>query len=132
MVDEEQVKSEEEKVERKTKKAPPRRRKTRKEKESPMIKSIRLVVETGKVSFGYNKSLKGVKEGKPKLVIVSDNIPKIHLNELNHFALDSKIHIYVFPGSSKDLASVCGKPFLVSVLSVFEEGNSNIMELVSK
>lgn len=118
--------------EKKISKTPPRRRKSKKERESPITKALSLAVETGEVSFGYNESLKAIKEGKPKLVIISNNIPDIHLNELKHFSTISKVPLYVFEGSAKELASVCGKPFLVSALSIYNEGASNILTLVSK
>lgn len=114
---------------KKVKKVPPRRRKAKREKESPLIKAIRLAVETGEVSFGYKKSLKAMKEGKPKLVILSNNVPELHMNEINHFSEVSKVPLYVFEGNAKELASVCGKPFLVSVLSLYKEGSSNILKL---
>jgi ribosomal protein L30E len=31
-----------------------------------------------------------------------------------------------------ELGSVCGKPFPISVLSVYEEGSSNIIDLAKK
>ena len=125
---------EEEKTEKKgkIKKAPPRRRKTKREKESPVVKALKLVVESGEVSFGYKNALKGVKEGKPKLVVLSKNIPDLHSNEINYFSSKSNVPVYIFEGSSKDLASVCGKPFLVSALSIYNEGTSNILKLIEK
>jgi len=114
----------------KVKKVPPRRRKSKKDKESPIVKAIRLVVETGKVSFGYNSVLRVVKQGEVKLVIHSDNIPVVNLGEVNFAAKEANTLVYAFPGSSKDLASICGKPFLISVLSIIDIGNSNILKLI--
>jgi large subunit ribosomal protein L30e len=44
----------------------------------------------------------------------------------------SNVPLIQFEGNSMELGSVCGKPFPVSVLSVFEEGSSNILELAKK
>ncbi|MFA5050029.1 MAG: 50S ribosomal protein L30e [Candidatus Micrarchaeia archaeon] len=131
-IEEEEIgETEKTKTKKKTKKVPPRRRKSKKEKESLITKEIRLVVETGKVSFGFKKSLKNTKDSKVLLLIVSNNIPNKNLFEIDHFAKKSKIPLLSFQGSSKDLANICGKPFLVSVLSIYDKGESNIFDLVA-
>lgn len=131
-VEETEDNTEKNKKDKKAKKVPPRRRKSKKERESSTTKEIRLVVETGKVSFGFRKSIKNTKDSKVKLLIVSNNIPKANLNEINIFAKQSNTPIFLFEGSSKDLANICGKPFLVSVLSVYEKGESNIFDLTKQ
>ncbi len=115
---------------RKVKKVPPRRRKAKREKESPVIKAIRLAVETGKLSFGYRSSMKNVKKGEPKLLILSNNLPELHSNEILHFTSESKVPVYTFDGNAKQLGAICGKPFLVSVISIMDAGNSDILSLV--
>ncbi|MDD5023429.1 MAG: 50S ribosomal protein L30e, partial [Candidatus ainarchaeum sp.] len=77
-------------------------------------------------------SLRNIKNGTPKLIVVSKNIPEVHLSKVNSFAKNSKIMVYTFSGTAKELASICGKPYLISVLSILNPGNSNILDLVSK
>jgi large subunit ribosomal protein L30e len=37
--------------------------------------------------------------------------------------------LYEFPGLSVDLGPLCGKPYIVSALTVIEPGDSDIMAL---
>lgn len=131
-IEETENEMQETKKDKKTKKIPPKRRKSKKEKESSITKELRLAVETGKVSFGFRKSLKNTKESKVLLLVLSKNIPKRNFIEIDHFAKKSNIPLISFDGSSKDLADICGKPFLVSVLSIYDTGESNILDLIDK
>ncbi|MBI5224029.1 50S ribosomal protein L30e [Candidatus Micrarchaeota archaeon] len=105
-----------------------RRRKSKKEKESPLVGALRLTVETGKVDFGHNVSLKK----KAKLLVIANNVPS---NLLEGIVKASKTHstpILEFDGNSIELGSVCGKPFPVTVLSVYDAGSSNLLEMGKK
>ncbi len=114
---------EEKKVKKKKKVV--RRRKTTKEKEDPIISAIRLTVESGKVDFGARKGSKT----KAKLFVVADNTPGKIRDSVAKHAEGIKVPVIEFKGTTMQLGAVCGKPFPVSVLSVYEEGNSNIMKL---
>jgi large subunit ribosomal protein L30e len=106
-----------------------RRRKTKKERENPLTVAIRLAVESGSVEFGAKASMSSSGD-RAKLLVVANNIPDKMKTEVESFAKTSKVPLITFEGSSMDLGSVCGKPFPVSVLSVYKEGSSNILELV--
>lgn len=101
-----------------------RRRKSTKEKENPVISAIRLTVESGKVGFGSRKAV----ADDVKLLIIAKNAPE----KIRENISKSKIPVLEFDGSTMQLGAVCGKPFPVSVLSVLDEGNSNILELAKK
>jgi len=105
-----------------------RRRKTKKERENPLTVAIRLAVETGSVEFGARAGVSTT--NKAKLLVVANNLPDPMKNEVESFAKGSRVPVLIFEGSSMELGSVCGKPFPVSVLSVYKEGSSNILELV--
>ncbi len=106
-----------------------RRRKSKKEKENPLSAAIRLAVESGKVDFGSNVGMKNVAANKSKLFIVAGNVSKV---KEQMTALKSNVPVIEFEGSSMELGSICGKPFPVSLLSVYEVGSSNILDLVKK
>ncbi|MEW6034999.1 MAG: 50S ribosomal protein L30e [Candidatus Micrarchaeota archaeon] len=118
----------EERKERKKKKVV-RRRKTKKEREKPLTMAVRLAVESGKVEFGARSS---VAAGSAKLFVIASNTPAETRGKVESFAKASNIPVIEFDGSTIELGSVCGKPFPVSVLSVFEEGSSNILDLAKK
>lgn len=112
----------------KSKKKVIRKRKSRKEKENPLSSAIRLAVESGRVGFGSRKAVKDLLLGKVKLVVVAGNAPPALAESVSRYGELSSIPIVEFPGKSLDLGSICGRPFPVSVLAVYEEGVSNIMD----
>lgn len=109
-----------------------KKRKSRKEKENPLVCAVRLAVETGKVEFGAKNGMKDSLLGKARLIVVSSNAPHVLLEDINYYSKLSGIPVLVFDGTSMELGSICGKPYPVSVLSVYEEGSSGILALVKK
>jgi large subunit ribosomal protein L30e len=126
-----EVKEEEEAPKKKRKKVV-RRRKTRKERENPITTALRLTVESGKVEFGARTGMVAGLNGKAKLFVIAGNTPAQIKQKLTAAAETSKIPMIVFEGSSMELGAVCGKPFPVSVLSVYDAGTSNIMDLAKE
>jgi len=119
-------------VKEKKKKKVVRRRKTKKERENPLTMAVRLAVESGKVEFGGKAGISSVLQGSAKLVIMAGNAPSDVKGRVEAYSKSSGTPLIQFEGSSMELGSVCGKPFPVSVVSVFEEGSSNILELAKK
>jgi large subunit ribosomal protein L30e len=95
-------------------------------------KAIANVVKTGKVSFGIDSALKGAKTGKVKLIVLAANCPEDMREDIEYYAKLSEVPLMMFRGSSHDLASVCGKPFSVSALSIREPGDSDILKVTEK
>lgn len=95
-------------------------------------KEIRQVVDTGKVILGRDKSLKAIRLGKAKLVIVASNCPSEVLADIKRYGGLANIPVHIFGRDSAELGVACGKPFLVNVLAVLEPGNSNILSLGGK
>lgn len=124
---EETAESTEEKPKKKKKVV--RRRKTKKERENPLTTAVRLAVESGKVEFGSRRGVSASLNAKAKLFVVAENTPVEVKEQVHKYAELSKVPVIDFPGSSMELGSVCGRPFPVAVLSVYNAGNSNIMEL---
>lgn len=116
----------------KKKKKVVRRRKTKKERENLLTAAIRLAVESGKVEFGARTGIAASILGKAKLFVLASNTPEEYRTDLQGYAKKAKIPVVEFEGSTMELGSVCGKPFPISILSVFEAGTSNIMDFVKK
>ena len=89
-------------------------------------KAIKTAVATGKVVFGMDRTLKALAAGSARLVITSSNCPNKHLVRINEHKNVAK---HRFSGNNIELGSACGKPFAVSVLSVINAGNSDILAL---
>ncbi len=92
-------------------------------------KEIGQAVDTGKVILGTDKSLKAIKLGQAKLVIVSSNCPSGVLADIKRYGELANIPVHIFGKDSAELGVACCKPFLVSVLAVLEPGDSNILSL---
>jgi|Deesub1362A_J573_1020465.scaffolds.fasta_scaffold00194_51 large subunit ribosomal protein L30e len=92
-------------------------------------RAIRVAVDTGDVLMGERETLKAVKNGECKLVIVASNCPSNLREDLERFAKISGVQIYEYKGSSLDLGAVCGRPHVISMLGVKEAGDSDIFEL---
>ena len=106
-----------------------RRRKSKKEKESPLIGAIKLAVESGKVGYGSRSSMKG--SAKAKLYVLARNTPAEIRSRLLKLA-GSGVAVMEFEGSTIELGNVCGCPFPVSVLTIYNAGSSNILDLAKK
>jgi len=94
-----------------------------------MDKAIATAVKTGKVSFGANSAIQSAKTGKAKMIVVASNCPTEIRSDLEYYCKLSNIPLIVYKGSSADLGAICGKPFLVSALTIREPGDSEILKL---
>jgi len=92
-------------------------------------KAIATVVRTGKVLFGANDAIKIAKVGKAKLIIVAANCPTNIREDIEYYCRLSAIPMIIYSGTSIDLGSACGKPFMVSALTIRETGDSDILKL---
>lgn len=95
-------------------------------------KEIRRAVDTGTIQFGYKSTERNVLKGNGKLVILSANAPKQAVEKTRHFAKVSEIPVFDFNGTAKELGSVCGKPFVVSVMLVQDTGKSKVLEIIEE
>ncbi|MFH1285951.1 MAG: 50S ribosomal protein L30e [Candidatus Micrarchaeota archaeon] len=91
-------------------------------------KAIRMAVDTGKVEFGARGTAKKVARGAMKGIVIASNCPNEVKEEVERSAKMAEILVYVYEGTSLELGSLCGKPFPVAVLGIFDEGNSNVLE----
>jgi len=88
-------------------------------------KSLRLAIDTGKVSVGAKQSNKAINSGSAKLVILSSNCPE----ETVTIANDGETPVYSFKGNNAVLGAACGKPFPVSIIAILDGGKSDILKL---
>jgi large subunit ribosomal protein L30e len=93
-------------------------------------KAIATARKTGKVSFGTKSTIQNAKIGRAKLIILADNCPKGIYEDIEYCCELSNVPLIIYKGSSIDLAAVCGKPFIISALSIKEPGDSEILRLI--
>jgi large subunit ribosomal protein L30e len=104
------------------------RKKTAEAAGSDLARAIRQCVDSGRVAFGANTAIKRALSGSARLLIYSRNCPKDTVQDALRFCRLSGIPALRFDGTSLELGTVAGRPHAVSLLTVFEAGNSGILE----
>jgi len=97
-----------------------------------LSKQISMAVKTGRVELGCKEAIGAAKTGKARLIVVASNCPEPDRSDILYNARLSEVPVYVYSGSSMDLAAACEKPFLVAALTVREPGDSEILKLAEK
>lgn len=95
-------------------------------------KAITTAAKTGKVQFGAGIALKSVKTKKAKMILFASNCPQHIKDNIEYYCKLSEVPLYIYRGASSDLGALCGKPFDVSVLTVKEAGDSNILKVTEE
>lgn len=88
---------------------------------------IQLVMKSGKSALGYRTTLKSLRLNKAKMVIVANNTPAIRKSEIEYYAMLSKAQVHHYSGNNSDLGTACGKLYRVSVVTVTDSGDSDIL-----
>lgn len=88
-------------------------------------RNLKLLVETGKVYYGIDQAKKAVKNKEAKLIIAASNCPEEAFRGKTY----KKVPVYHFKGTNLELGAASGKPFTISVLTVVDPGESNVLAL---
>ena len=62
-----------------------------------------------------------------KLVLIAGNCPPLRKSELEYFAMLSKTAVHHYSGSNVALGTAAGKLFRVGVLTIQDQGDSDIV-----
>ncbi len=95
-------------------------------------KQIQIAVKTGKVTLGVKEALDAARFAKAKLLILASNCPNQDKTDIIQYAKQSSLQVYNYQGTSLDLGSACGKPFVVAALTIKEPGDSEILKLAER
>ena len=106
----------------------------KKVKEFDVDTNIRVAYKTGKFIYGKNQVLIHLRNSTFKMIVISNNCPTELVNQLNYYIslMKDKIYIHKYKGSSWDLGLVCAKPYMISVIGVIQEGDSDLLTLKTK
>merc|ERR1712054_46799 len=88
---------------------------------------LALVMKSGKYTLGYKSVLKTLRQGKSKLVIISNNCPPLRKSEIEYYAMLAKTGVHHYSGNNVILGTACGKYFRCSALSITDPGDSDII-----
>jgi len=86
-----------------------------------------MVMKSGRFCLGYKQTLKTLRSGKAKLVIIANNTPPLRKSEIEYYAMLAKTGVHHYNGSNIELGTACGKLFRVCTLSVTDPGDSDII-----
>ncbi len=89
-------------------------------------KALRKALNTGKVYLGAKRTIKAAKEGNAKLVIMATNCPEEFVEELKKY----EVPVITYRGTNMDLGATCGKPYGVSMLTIVDPGESEILNAI--
>ncbi len=93
---------------------------------------LRAAIRTGKVIIGSNKTIKYLKLGKAKLVVIASNTPPHIKKDIKYYAKLSNTPVYEYEGTNMELGAICGKPFSVAALAIIDPGESNILSIIEE
>lgn len=60
-------------------------------------------IRSGKYQLGYKTTLKSLRSGKSKLVIISNNCPPLRKSEIEYYAMLAKTGVHHYAGSASSL-----------------------------
>ena len=82
------------------------------------LKNIRDYVKNGLTVFGYRKTLKMLKNGEIKKIILAKNAPEDIKKDLEYNCKIAKIEFSIADKTSVELGTICGKPFPIAVIGI--------------
>ncbi|TFF94367.1 MAG: 50S ribosomal protein L30e [Promethearchaeota archaeon] len=96
--------------------------------------NIKVALKTGEIVYGKNQVLKNLRKNPFKMIIVANNCPYDLMSELEHYnsLLENKIYIHKYKGSSWDLGLACAEAYMISILGIYDFGDSDLQSLKSK
>eukprot|EP00980_Cylindrotheca_fusiformis_P017590 scaffold5517_cov135-Cylindrotheca_fusiformis.AAC.20 len=97
-----------------------------------MNSRLKLVMKSGKAILGYKHSLKSLRKGKSKMILIASNCPHLRKSEVEYMAMLAKTQVHHYAGDNTSLGTACGKFFNCSVLSIIDGGDSDILSSSTK
>ncbi|XP_021071757.1 60S ribosomal protein L30-like [Mus pahari] len=88
---------------------------------------LQLVMKSGKYVPGYKQTLKMIRQGKAKLVILTNSCPALRKSEIEFYAMWTKTGVHHYSGNNIELGTGCGKYYSACPLAVIDPGDSDII-----
>ncbi|XP_077923733.1 geranylgeranyl transferase type-1 subunit beta isoform X1 [Halichoerus grypus] len=82
-------------------------KKTKKSLES-INSRLQLVMKSGKYVLGYKQTLKMIRHGRAKLVILANNCPALRKSEIEYCAMLARTGAHHYSGNNTELGTACG------------------------
>ncbi|HUU78901.1 MAG TPA: 50S ribosomal protein L30e [candidate division Zixibacteria bacterium] len=95
-------------------------------------REIQIIARTGRRDYGISRAVKVAKLGRAQLFILSNNTIAEKRDQIEHYAKLANIPIVNYNGTGYDLGALCGRGHVVSVISVYDPGDSKILRHLKK
>ena len=95
-----------------------------------LSKAISMAVRSGNTKLGARTALDSARMGKGKAFVLASNVPEDIKHGLKYWQkFHPKIKLIETPWHSIELGSMIGRPHSLAVLTIFEPGDSKILDL---
>jgi len=84
-------------------------------------------MKSGKAILGYKASVKSLRRSKSKMILIASNCPPLRKSEVEYMAMLAKTQVHHYAGDNTALGTACGKFFNCSVVSIIDQGDSDIL-----
>merc|ERR1712066_1187188 len=91
---------------------------------------LQLVMKSGRYQLGYKTTIKSLRQGKSKLVLIASNCPPLRKSEIEYYAMLAKTAVHHYSGNNITLGTACGKMYRTSVLTITDVGDSDIVRSI--
>ena len=88
---------------------------------------LQLVIKSGRFCLGYKTTMRSLRAGKAKLVIIARNCPPLRKSEIEYYAMLSKTTVHHYVGGNHELGTAAGRYFGVSMVTITDAGDSDIL-----
>ena len=95
-------------------------------------KLISMAVSTGKTKLAGKTALKESKGSKAKAFVIAENCPDEFKVGITYNAKFSSVPIISYNKSSVELGAAIGRQHKVACLTIFDPGNSKILDTIKK
>uniref|UniRef100_A0A1I8JI24 Vacuolar protein sorting-associated protein 29 n=2 Tax=Macrostomum lignano TaxID=282301 RepID=A0A1I8JI24_9PLAT len=103
-------------------------KKASKKQQENINSRLALVMKSGKVVLGLRQTLKSLRQGKAKLVILASNTPALRKSTIEYYSMLSKSGVHHYIGNNIELGTACGRHFKICSMAVLDAGDSDICE----
>ncbi|EFB12945.1 hypothetical protein PANDA_007248, partial [Ailuropoda melanoleuca] len=91
---------------------------------------LQLVMKSGKYVLGYKQTLKMIRHGKAKLVMLANNCPALRKSEIEYYAMLAKTGVHHYSGNNIELSTNTTEYARAPTLAIIDPGDSDIIRSI--
>ncbi len=92
-----------------------------------LARQLKNAISSGDLLFGQRQTMSACNSSDARMVIIAANCPIDYIEDLRSRHPDVPMHQVALV--NRELGAACGKPFAVSVLSIIDAGESDLLTL---